>query len=98
MITVQNATPEMFEDVHSLLLGFVNPGMGKEDWRRMLLQYPCKALRAPALAVDSRFAEEAAPLGLSFRVKTSRLYRPAHGALRPAHVDGLYSEQMGLRQ
>ncbi len=288
MITVQNATPEMFEDVHSLFLGFVNPGMGKEDWRRMLFQYPWKAenerrgyvlrdeeravgflgtifsvrqiegkkeqicnlsswivlepyrtrslsllapvsgldehtivcstpcpavcrlftrigyqtledrmlvlpplatvrelcglrgaamttdeeemrseltgevlrcfedhrgslgahllirrggrscwatatlkhrsgfrfamvqhisdpalfweclplaklgffkaLRAPALAVDSRFAEGAAPLGLSFRLKTPRLYRPAHGALRPAQVDGLYSEQMGLRQ
>jgi hypothetical protein len=43
MISVQSATPAMFEDVHRLLLGFDNPRMSKEDWRRMLFQYPWKA-------------------------------------------------------
>ncbi|MEO5726395.1 MAG: GNAT family N-acetyltransferase [Byssovorax sp.] len=43
MITVQSATPAMFEDVHRLLLGFDNPRMNKDDWRRMLFQYPWKA-------------------------------------------------------
>ena len=43
MITVQNATPAMFDDVHALLRGFHNSSMGKEDWRRMLFQYPWPA-------------------------------------------------------
>jgi hypothetical protein len=43
MITVQNATPAMFDDVHALLREFHNPSMGKEDWRRMLFQYPWPA-------------------------------------------------------
>lgn len=43
MITVQNATPSMFEDVHAILREFHNPSMGKEDWRRMLFQYPWPA-------------------------------------------------------
>ena len=46
MISVQSATPAMFEDVHRLLLGFDNPRMSKADWRRMLFQYPCKAEEA----------------------------------------------------
>ncbi len=43
MITVQNATPAMFEDVHALLRRFHNHAMSKEDWRRMLFQYPWPA-------------------------------------------------------
>lgn len=31
MITVQSATPAMFEDVHRLLVGFDNPNMSKDD-------------------------------------------------------------------
>jgi hypothetical protein len=58
-----------------------------------------KALRAPALAVDSRFAEgRYVPFAVSYRLRTPRLFRPAHDALRPELVDGLYSELMGLRQ
>jgi hypothetical protein len=58
-----------------------------------------KTLRAPALAVDARFAEgRRVPFAVSYRLGTPRLYRPAHDALRPALVDGLYSELMGLRQ
>jgi hypothetical protein len=43
MISVQSATPAMFEEVYRLFLGFGNPKMSKEDWRRMLFQYPWKA-------------------------------------------------------
>lgn len=57
-----------------------------------------KTLRAPALAVDSRFAEgRRIPLALSWWLSCPRLYRPAHGDLRPAQVDGLYSELVALR-
>ena len=58
-----------------------------------------RTLKAPALAVDARFAEgRRVPFAVSYRLGTPRLYRPAHDALRPALVDGLYSELMGLRQ
>ena len=58
-----------------------------------------KALGAPALAVDARFAEgRHVPFAVPYRLATPQLYRPAHEALRPALVDGLYSELMGLRQ
>ncbi len=40
---VQNATPAMFEDIHRLFVGFDNPRMRKDDWRRMLFQYPWPA-------------------------------------------------------
>jgi len=57
-----------------------------------------KALWAPALAVDSRFAEgRRLPLALSWWLSCPRLYRPAHGDLRRAMVDGLYSELVALR-
>lgn len=57
-----------------------------------------KAMRAPALAIDARFAEgyDLPPL-LSLSMRQPRLYRPSHGDLRPASIDGLYSELMGLR-
>jgi hypothetical protein len=57
-----------------------------------------KALGAPALAIDSRFAEgRRVPFALSWQLAQSRLYRPVHKGLEPALVDGLYSEFMGLR-
>lgn len=57
-----------------------------------------KLLKAPMLAVDSRFAGgRHVPFSLSWRLTTPRLYRPAHDAIRPARVDGLYTELMGLR-
>jgi hypothetical protein len=57
-----------------------------------------KALRAPTLAVDARFARgHDVSFSLSWRLATPRLYRPAREDIRPEHVDGLYSELMGLR-
>lgn len=56
-----------------------------------------KALRAPVLAVDARFVRGRRPLALSRRLSFPRLYRPAHGGLEPAVVDGLYSELVALR-
>lgn len=57
-----------------------------------------KMLRAPTLAVDARFAAgHHVPFSLSWRLTTPRLYRPAREDIRPEHVDGLYSELMGLR-
>lgn len=58
-----------------------------------------KALRAPTLAIDARFAEgHQVSFSMSWRLTTPRLYRPAHDEIRPAHVDGLYSELMSLRE
>jgi hypothetical protein len=57
-----------------------------------------KALRAPALAVDARFAEgRRVPFVVSWRLSPGRLYRPLHDGVRPELVDGLYSELIGLR-
>ena len=57
-----------------------------------------RALSAPALAVDARFAAgrrvgSVYPL----RLPRPRLYRPARSDLDARQVDGLYSEFMGLR-
>jgi hypothetical protein len=57
-----------------------------------------KALKAPALAVDARFAEgRRVPLVVTWRLSQRRLYRPLHEGITPALVDGLYTELMGLR-
>lgn len=55
-----------------------------------------KALRAPALAVDARFAEGRRP-PLALSLPCPRLYRPAHDDLPPAMMDGLYSELVALQ-
>lgn len=39
-ITVRAVGAEAFEDIHPLLLEFHNRRMGKEDWRRMVFEYP----------------------------------------------------------
>ncbi len=57
-----------------------------------------KALGAPALAVDSRFADGyRVPFAVTWTLSQPRLYRPLHAGVAPALVDGLYSELMGLR-
>jgi hypothetical protein len=57
-----------------------------------------KALKAPALAIDSRFAEGLrVPFTATWRLAQPRLYRPLHAGIAPVHVDGLYSELVGLR-
>jgi hypothetical protein len=57
-----------------------------------------RTLRAPALAVDARFAEgRRVPFAATWRLSPGRIYRPLHEGIQPAHVDGLYSELMGLR-
>lgn len=57
-----------------------------------------KALGAPALAVDARFAEgRRVPFVVTWRLSPGRLYRPLHDGIDPVQVDGLYSEFMGLR-
>jgi hypothetical protein len=45
MSNVQEATPAMFEDIQRLFVGFDNPRMHKDDWRRMLFHYPWPAER-----------------------------------------------------
>jgi len=40
MVDVRPATPDRFEDVLPLLLGFGNAAMEREDWRRMLFDLP----------------------------------------------------------
>ncbi|MFT3768680.1 MAG: hypothetical protein QM820_24805 [Minicystis sp.] len=57
-----------------------------------------KAMRAPALAVDARFAAgRRFPFTVTWHLSLPRLYRPAHGGIDPARVDGLYSEMVNLR-
>jgi hypothetical protein len=48
------------------------------------------------VAVDRRFLVGRPP-PLAQRMRMMRLYRPAHDAITPMMIDGLYSENMGLR-
>jgi hypothetical protein len=48
------------------------------------------------VAVDRRFLVGRPP-PLAQRMRMLRLYRPAHDAITPMMIDGLYSENMGLR-
>jgi hypothetical protein len=48
------------------------------------------------LAVDSRFLVGRAPWN-ALRWKARRLFRPTRSEIRPEMIDGLYSEQMGIR-
>jgi hypothetical protein len=69
-------------------------------WENRLLAHRalCSAMGVSglAIAIDGRFGTRRPP-ALAVRWPMRRLYRPAHEAISPERIDGLYSELMGLR-
>ena len=67
-------------------------------WELRLLAHAAllRSTGAIALLVDNRFAAGRKPL-VSIKSRCPRLYRPAHKAIEPWMIDGLYSEMMNLK-